>query len=372
MMKSIIVDENEVQRRIYRLALEKRGHDVRAYSNGSDALENYREDPADIMIMDWVLPGIDGLALCRKMKEHDALERRNSFIIMASSRNDIDEMLYALDNGVDDFVSKPVDPVMLEDRIITAEDTLSAANREPVSEYDDPLEVLVDEHMYLRALSHAIEEFFEYQDTDRVNVDALNELCKQLLILELQTHHAKERHFMNHLINVLSRSTNNWFTGISEASLTGVQEQHEYLEKTFSELQGYISIYLAKQKETMELLKRTIAQFDISMSIEENINETELYIKEMGADLDLYFTKKREAVEPILEKLHQYNSMLMKHLDFEEEKFFPFAQRYLDKEDHAELSKMFRGVESLVGRGDIARIKREALRHVHEKIINDG
>jgi two-component system KDP operon response regulator KdpE len=97
----LIVDDEPQFRRVLRIALGTRGYDVREAASGADALAILRSDPAQLVLVDWQMPGLDGLQTCRAIRAWSDVP-----IIMVTSR-DQKGRDQALAAGADDYVTKP-------------------------------------------------------------------------------------------------------------------------------------------------------------------------------------------------------------------------------------------------------------------------
>ena len=83
--------------------LEREGYRVVQARDGEEALERYREEPVDLVILDLMLPRLDGLAVCRRLRE----ERSAVPIIMLTARGDEGDKVLGLELGADDYITKP-------------------------------------------------------------------------------------------------------------------------------------------------------------------------------------------------------------------------------------------------------------------------
>jgi DNA-binding response OmpR family regulator len=104
----LIVDDDPVILRLLQINFRLEGYEVDTATRGEEALERARSDRPDVVVLDVMMPGIDGWEVCRRLKETP--EARNIPIIFLSARaQDEDrERGYAL--GVDEYVTKPFDP----------------------------------------------------------------------------------------------------------------------------------------------------------------------------------------------------------------------------------------------------------------------
>jgi DNA-binding response OmpR family regulator len=98
----LAVEDDERIREALKLALEDEGWGVEGVASGEAALEAFDRQPADVVLIDIMLPGIDGFELCRTI-------RRNSDvpIVMVTARNDTHDIVAGLEAGADDYLTKP-------------------------------------------------------------------------------------------------------------------------------------------------------------------------------------------------------------------------------------------------------------------------
>lgn len=103
--KALIIDDEEDYRIIIQEVLKGAGYDVRAAKDGAEGLEMLRRSPADVVLVDWMMPKMDGERFCREMRAEAAL--KDVPVLMLTVKQTADEELEALHFGVDDFVVKP-------------------------------------------------------------------------------------------------------------------------------------------------------------------------------------------------------------------------------------------------------------------------
>jgi DNA-binding response OmpR family regulator len=108
----LTVEDDERIRTAVRFALEDEGWVVDEAEDGEQALERFSREPADVVLIDIMLPGIDGFELCRSI-------RRNSDvpIVMVTARADTHDIVAGLEAGADDYLTKPFAPKELSARI---------------------------------------------------------------------------------------------------------------------------------------------------------------------------------------------------------------------------------------------------------------
>jgi DNA-binding response OmpR family regulator len=95
--------------------LEKAGHHVERLTSGADVLPRLRRSPVDLLILDLMLPGVDGLVVCQAMRADTLLA--GIPIIMLTARGDEQDRIAGLEIGADDYVTKPFSPKELTARV---------------------------------------------------------------------------------------------------------------------------------------------------------------------------------------------------------------------------------------------------------------
>ena len=110
----LLVEDDERIRTSMRLALEDEGYELSEAASGEQALELCApgQIPFDLLIVDIMLPGMDGFAACRELRRHSAVP-----IIMVTARTDTHDIVAGLEAGADDYVTKPFEPKELAARI---------------------------------------------------------------------------------------------------------------------------------------------------------------------------------------------------------------------------------------------------------------
>ncbi len=113
----LVVDDNAVNRRILRAILEGCGCQVIEASNGASALEHVHSRPPDLVLLDILMPGIDGLEVCSTLKSDS--KTRDIPVIVVSSLAEGADRVRGLEAGAEDYVSKPFDPREVAVRVAT-------------------------------------------------------------------------------------------------------------------------------------------------------------------------------------------------------------------------------------------------------------
>ncbi|MER7368877.1 response regulator transcription factor [Nonomuraea wenchangensis] len=112
MSRILLIEDDPAVREGLELALSRHGHWVRAVESGEQGLDRLRADVPDVVVLDLMLPGMDGFEVCRRIRTTG-----NVPIIMLTARGDDIDVVAGLESGADDYVVKPVQPRVLEARI---------------------------------------------------------------------------------------------------------------------------------------------------------------------------------------------------------------------------------------------------------------
>lgn len=119
---TLLVEDDPVARKFITRVLEERGHTCHAVPTGEDAWEEYIRGNYTLIISDWVLPGMSGPELCRKVRMME--KSRYTHILIITSNDSPQEQQVALDAGADDYLTKPLSINVLNLRIAVAENNL--------------------------------------------------------------------------------------------------------------------------------------------------------------------------------------------------------------------------------------------------------
>ncbi len=107
-MKILTVDDDQVSRKILVQALHRLGHETAEAADGEEALRILAQDPIRVVVSDWLMPGMDGLDLCHRIRAQVNAEY-TYFVLLTSREADSANQREAIEAGVDDFLTKPLD-----------------------------------------------------------------------------------------------------------------------------------------------------------------------------------------------------------------------------------------------------------------------
>ncbi|MCA0043805.1 phosphate regulon transcriptional regulator PhoB [Celeribacter litoreus] len=131
----LVVEDEPAQREVLAYNLEAEGFAVSKAENGDDALLFVDEDQPDIIVLDWMLPGVSGIEICRRLKTRP--DTREIPIIMLSARSEEVDRVRGLETGADDYVVKPYSVIELMARVRTQLRRVRPAATGQVLEYED-------------------------------------------------------------------------------------------------------------------------------------------------------------------------------------------------------------------------------------------
>jgi DNA-binding response OmpR family regulator len=114
-MKILLVDDNELFVESLVVILQFHGYEFKIASNGVDAIEIIEEFKPDMVILDLMMPRMNGLEVCSYIKSHPAL--KDTYIMVLSAKDSIEDRNEALHSGADDYCVKPFSPDDILERI---------------------------------------------------------------------------------------------------------------------------------------------------------------------------------------------------------------------------------------------------------------
>ncbi|MHB8897969.1 MAG: diguanylate cyclase [Thermoguttaceae bacterium] len=111
----LVVDDDPATLRLIATIVSSAGHRVSRAANGREAFDCIQHDPPDLVLCDWDMPELDGVELCRKVREHWLAHY--IYFLLLTGKSSVDEMVQGLAAGADDFVTKPINPAVLLARL---------------------------------------------------------------------------------------------------------------------------------------------------------------------------------------------------------------------------------------------------------------
>jgi diguanylate cyclase (GGDEF)-like protein len=136
-MRVLVVDDDALSRRLLQGLLEGLGHEVHLAVDGEEAWTLYEQGPFEVVITDWVMPGVDGLELTRRIRKTE--RARYTYVLILSVLSGRGTYLQGMEAGADDFVTKPLEAEELHARLRVAERILTLQEALRVAAVRDPL-----------------------------------------------------------------------------------------------------------------------------------------------------------------------------------------------------------------------------------------
>ncbi len=118
-MRVLIADDDPLMRLLHEEVLRACRHEPLPARDGTEAWALYQAETPPMAILDWQMPGMDGLEVCRRIRAHEAGD--TTFVLVVTVRDASEDLTAVLDAGADDYMSKPVTPDNLKARLRIAE-----------------------------------------------------------------------------------------------------------------------------------------------------------------------------------------------------------------------------------------------------------
>jgi len=114
-MRVLFADDDVIARTLMAAVFADLGHDMSMAEDGQTAWDAFQRDPMPLVVLDINMPGLDGLEVCRRIRQHDA--GRDVFVLIVTARDGRDDLTRVLEAGADDYVTKPTSPENLRARL---------------------------------------------------------------------------------------------------------------------------------------------------------------------------------------------------------------------------------------------------------------
>jgi class 3 adenylate cyclase len=162
----LVVDDNAPNREMLTRRLEREGHQVQQVAGGREALDLLHRQPIDLVLLDVMMPEMDGYAVLQQLKADPALGRIP--VLMISALDELDSVVRCIELGAEDYLPKPFDPVLLRARINACLEKKRLRDREAqhsqeLEEWNRTLEQRVAEQVALVERLGRLKRFFSPQ-----------------------------------------------------------------------------------------------------------------------------------------------------------------------------------------------------------------
>ncbi len=157
----LVVDDSRLQRRILTASLKRFGYDIVEASSGVEALEKCRDAPPDLVVSDWMMPGMSGPEFCHEFRK---MQRDSyGYFILLTSKSEKGDIAHGLDAGADDFLTKPVNAAELRARI-------SAGERILMMERE-----LTEKNRLINSTLEELQQLYDSLDSDLIEAKKLQQ-----------------------------------------------------------------------------------------------------------------------------------------------------------------------------------------------------
>ena len=117
-MKILVAEDDPVSRRVLEAVLSRMGHECESAEDGEAAWARFQAAVPDVLITDWMMPGLAGPDLCRQVRSNYGAD---CYVIMLTALSGDGDVKVAMEAGADDFLNKPLDRNQLSMRLAVAE-----------------------------------------------------------------------------------------------------------------------------------------------------------------------------------------------------------------------------------------------------------
>lgn len=157
-MRVLVVDDDRAMRALLQKMLAAAGHHVVVAANGEEALAMIEKEQPQLIVTDWIMPQMDGIALCRALRSRQ--ESRSIYVIIVTMQESADKLVEAFEAGADDYLNKPITPKIFFARLRAAQRVVQlqeelAFDREQLIRFSTELSA-ANERLQGQALSDAL------------------------------------------------------------------------------------------------------------------------------------------------------------------------------------------------------------------------
>ena len=344
-MKVLIAEDDNTSRAMLEKLLANAGYDVIATPDGEAAVKAYEADgKIEMVLLDWLMPGMDGIDACVAIRQSNRKTGRKSYMMMVSAKAEAEDMTYALEMGVDDFISKPYDAGILLTRVKVGIRHLSSVAEKPEKRMAGILQSLRTDHETLQKIDWLIEYTLSRLEQD-MPAEVREWAVSPCMLLFLQAHVSKERLYTNKFLDRVIATQGEWLKELSESSFETYQQEHETLEDLISEINDRLVKYYQKKHETLLKFRQWMERYRCGEPRDDSPEELERTLQDLQMQLDKYSSTRAVALGAIQAFTSNYSQLLRDHIAREEETFYPFTLKYLTSEDFANLEHAFDQVE---------------------------
>ncbi len=172
-MEIIIAEDNIISRKLLQKILEMQGHKTLVAEDGLQAWELFQKNEVKMVITDWMMPQIDGLELCKKIRS--AGKEDYTYVIVLTAKDQKDDLVEVFNSGADDYIPKPFDHEELKVRIKTGERVIQLEDGH--KKFND---ILMESRNKLKIVFDSMHEKIIVLD-EKLNIESANKMCLEAL-----------------------------------------------------------------------------------------------------------------------------------------------------------------------------------------------
>lgn len=147
MYSILLVEDDERLRHLVRDYLKRENYNIIESGNGNDAIMKFKDNKIDLIILDIMIPGMDGWSVCRKIRENSQVS-----IIMVTARSEEEDKLLGYELGADDYITKPFSPKVLVAKVKAVIKRIESTNKVEPSDK----EYVEYDGLVIKELSHEV------------------------------------------------------------------------------------------------------------------------------------------------------------------------------------------------------------------------
>jgi two-component system cell cycle response regulator len=180
MMKILIAEDDVTSRLILENMLTKWGYDVVSTTDGNDAWEKLQEEDAPrLLILDWMMPGIEGIEICRRIRENSKSEDQYTYVTLLTAKESKENIVTGMEAGADDYITKPFDMHELRVRVRAGErivqlqsELLEAKKKLEIQSRTDPLTGVLNRRAILAQIGSELSR--ARRETTQISISMLD------------------------------------------------------------------------------------------------------------------------------------------------------------------------------------------------------
>jgi putative two-component system response regulator len=227
-MKILIVDDELVSRKKMDLLVRSLGHETLVATDGLEGWGIWKNERPRMVITDWMMPRMDGLELCRKIREAEGSQY--IYLIMVTSREDVNDLIMGMDAGADDFITKPFVKEELAVRIKAGERISGFETRDIVIfSLVESRDLETGQH--LERIRHYSKTLAVAMSTSGNPPEEIDGLFLENIFLTSPLHDIGKVGIPDHILLKPARLDNKEFEIMKRHSIIGYKTLHEAMEK---------------------------------------------------------------------------------------------------------------------------------------------